>query len=63
MPARMRVVIAFWNDEEGFCRLDVQRFTEDADEGAKGGDAGGDYYEGCFDAGDGGVSGSGFGED
>lgn len=51
MPARMRVVIAFWNDEEGFCGFDVQGFTEDADEGPEGGDAGGDYYEGCFDAG------------
>ena len=46
----MRMVVAFWDDEEGFCGFDVQGFTEDADEGAEGGDAGGDYYEGCFDA-------------
>ena len=44
------MVVAFWDDEEGFCGFDVQGFTEDADEGAEGGDAGGDYYEGCFDA-------------
>lgn len=50
MSTGVGMVVAFGNHEERAGRVDVERFSQAADEGAERWDASGHDYEGCFDA-------------